>query len=379
MENLAKAKALLILDHPFFASLFLSMPMIEDASVKTMATNGDEIRYNPEFVKSMSVSELLFVLAHETMHCVLQHMTRRGNRNHNRWNIAGDYLINDMLVKEKIGTMPQGGLLDSSIIAQSKGTTESIYDLLPESTEQQQPGTKGGSMDEVLDAGKQPGDGQGKDGQGLDESTRAQKEAETRVKIVQAANAAKMAGKLSGGIERVVKELTRTRTDWKTVLRRFLTERAKVDYSYARPKRRFLAEDIYLPSLVGEQLGEIVVAVDCSGSINERTLNMFSTEIRAICEDSSPKKIHVVYFDSEVLRHDQYEQGQDVEIKPAGGGGTAFQPVFDYIEEKGINPAACVFLTDLYGDSPTEPHYPVLWATIGSREAEFGEVVEIRE
>ena len=103
IDTLVKAKAALILDQPFFASILLSMPMIEDTNILTMATNGDEIRYNPKFLDTLGLPETVFVLAHETMHCVFQHMTRRGTRDHNKWNIAGDYVINDLLAQERVG------------------------------------------------------------------------------------------------------------------------------------------------------------------------------------------------------------------------------------------------------------------------------------
>lgn len=366
--KIAKAKAQLVLDQPFFASLLLGMPMIEDAGVKTMATNGDEIRFNPQWVDSLSLPETVFVLAHETMHCVFQHMHRRGDREHNRWNQAGDYIINDTLVNERIGQMPKGGLLNPDLVQRGEGTTEGVYKLIPESDEGKGPGDKGGAMDDVQDAAQ-------------DEATMSAKEADMRVKIVQAANAAKMQGKLSAGMQRIVKEFTRSHVDWRAVLRRFLSERAKTDLSYARPKRRFLAEDICLPSLIGEKLGGIVVAVDCSGSINEETLGKFEAEINSICEDVQPSAVHVVYFDAEVLKYDAYTSDtMPIKLQPVGGGGTAFSPVFKFIDENAIEPTACVFLTDLCCDDfgPT-PTYPVLWASTDDGKAPFGEIVLIKD
>lgn len=368
-HKIARAKSVLILDQPFFASLLFSMDIIEDSSVKTMATNGEEIRYNPEFLESMTDGETVFVMAHETMHAVLQHMHRRGTRNHNRYNIAADYVINDLLVKEKIGTMPKGCLLDPSLVAQGGGTTEGVYDLLPESSESKEAGDEGGSMDEVQDAGK-------------DQAETAEKEAEMRVKIVQAANAAKMQGKLTPGIERLVGELTATRQNWKELLRRFLSERTKSELSYAKPKRRFMAEDINLPSLTGEKLGSIVVAVDCSGSINDDLLAKFSNELAGIVQDTMPSTVHVIYFDSEVSHMDTLSpaNGDDFKLTAHGGGGTAFSPIFKHIEANDLNPVAVVVLTDLYcSDFGPAPSYPVLWASTGSNQAPFGDVIEIKE
>lgn len=366
MNTLTKAKAALILDQPFFASLLLGMSITEDKNAKTLETDGESIRYNPEFMAGLSLPETVFVLAHETMHAVFQHMHRRGGKNANRWNIAADYVINDILTREKIGIMPAGGLLDSALVAEGKGTAEGVYNLLPESTEDKNTGDTGGALDQVNDASTDPAEN-------------SAKQAEMQVKIIQAGNAAKAAGKLSAGLDRLVKGLTATKTDWKSVLRRFLSERAKVDYSFAKPKRRFLADDIYLPSLTGDKMGEIVVAIDCSGSIGDKTIADFSAEIKAIFEDTKPSALRVLYFDTEILRADTFGPDDTVTITPIGGGGTSFAPIFEYIRANDLIPAACVVLTDLESSHFGEmPECPVLWATIAPGPAPFGETVLIQ-
>ena len=358
-ELLTKAKTALILDQPFYATLLLSMPLVEDSGVKTFAVNGETIRYNKEFLESLSLGETTFVLAHEVMHCVLQHMYRRGSRDPKRWNIAGDYIINEILVSDRVGNMPKGALYNPALVAQGKGTSEGVYDLLPDDTKDE-------SLDDCQDGATE----------GSAES--AQKQAEMRVKIIQAASAAKAHGQLSAGLQRIVKDATKTRTDWKSVLRRFLSERARTDLSYAKPKRRYLADDIYLPSLIGEKLGEILIAVDCSGSIDEKQLNEFAAEIKAICSDVAPSKLHVVYFDSEITHHDTFGPDDAVEIRAHGGGGTAFSPIFEFAAKQAIEPSACVVLTDLdCSDFGQAPAYPVLWASTRREQAPFGEVVKL--
>lgn len=369
METITKAKSALILDQPFFAAILLGMPIIEDNSVATLATDGSKILYNQEFMSKLTLQETVFVLAHEVLHCVFQHSTRRGDREPKRWNIAADYVINDLLKGEKIGQVVSGALLDSKLVVAGQGTTEGVYGLLPDTKPEDTPGPgeSGGSLDDCQDAG-------------LDEASTAEKEAEMRVKIVQAANTAKMAGKMPASLDRIVKTLTKTKVDWKSVLRRFLSERAKIDLSYSKPKRRFLAEDIYLPSATGESLGEIVIAVDCSGSINETLLETFSAEIKAIIEDVKPSVTHVIYFDAEVQHVETFSSDDTFAISAKGGGGTDFNPIFKCIDERFPDTRACVVLTDLYGpcdDNP--PSYPVLWASVGSNEAVFGEVLNIKE
>ena len=389
---IAKARAGLIVDQPFFASLLLPMPIGETDQVETFATDGESIVYNPKWAETLTSQEITFVLAHETLHCVFDHMGRREARTHNRWNQAADYIINDILTKEKIGVMPKGGLLDSNLVLRGNGTAEGVYKLLPASSEKNQAGKPGGALDKVLDAGSKSLKVDSKTGKvsvspgaPVDAATKAEKSADMKVKVIQATNAARMCGKLSAGMERLVSELVKPVIDWRDVLRRFVSDRAKVDYSFSKPKRRFLGEDLYLPSLTGEKMGVLAVAVDCSGSVDVKLLNKFSAEVNAIREDVHPSRIDVVYFDSKVLRAETFESDAQVELKPCGGGGTAFSPVFEYINAMPDQPIACVFLTDLEcNDFGPPPAYPVLWAVLEGKRpaidsAPFGEILKVAE
>lgn len=370
-NHLIKAKAQLVMDQPFFASLLLGMPIIEDATEKTLSTNGEDIRYNPQFLEGLTLQQTVFLLAHETLHCVFQHMFRREHRNPNKWNIAGDYVINDILIKENIGIMPHGGLHNPQLVSQGNGTTEGVYNILPDQDENKESGSGpsggGGSLDTVRDGGK-------------DQAEVEQKSAEMKVKVIQAQNAAKMAGKLSQNIQRLVKNFTKTETDWRNVLRNFITQRAKVEYTYARPKRRFLADDIYLPSLSGEKMGAIAIAIDCSGSVDPVLLDKFASEVKAIMQDVIPEKTHVIYFDAEVLRQDDFGSDEEFQVNACGGGGTAFSPIFKHIEEKGLEPVCAVVLTDLYcSDYGQQPSYPVLFASTAATEGNpWGGVIKVK-
>ena len=376
---LDKARAGLILDHPFFASMLLPMPMIEENSIPTMATDGEEILYNRAFVESMNLKEITFILAHEVLHCVLDHMGRRGARSPNRWNQAADYCINEILINEKIGSMPHGGLYNPQLTKQGNNTAEGVYRLIPEENEKKGSGQKGGALDQVNDSGTKNGK------EPTDEATKAEKSAQIKVRVIQARNAAKMQGKMSQGLDRLLGDALEPQVDWKAELRRFICERAKVEHSFARPKRRFLGEDIYLPSLLGEKMGKLVVAVDCSGSVNDALLNEFTTEIMAIREDTHPSEIKVIYFDSKVCGVETFGPDDEIKLKPKGGGGTAFSPVFDYINKQDEEPVAVVVLTDLYcNDYGKCPSYPVLWCCfekpMGSYgNVPFGEVLKIKE
>ena len=359
---LAKARTALVLEHPFIGNVALNLPYIVDYGVKTAATNGKNIRYNPHFVDSLNDEERKFLVAHECLHPMLEHTYRRNGRNHKRWNQAADYVINKLLDDEKIGKMPQGGLLDNNIHQAGGGTTDGIYNILPEPDDDGNNG-HGDPLDDCNDGGDTPAE-------------QAQQEAEWKVRVAQAAQAAKMMGKMSAGLERLVGEILKPKVDWRDVLRKFL-EKCKSDQrTWSKFNRRFLAQGIYLPSVSGESLGEIAFAVDCSGSITQEVINQFAAEILSAKEDGNPTKIHVVYFDSEVSHYECYGRDDDLDIKPHGGGGTAFSPVFEYFAEHDINPVACVFLTDLCcNDFGEQPDYPVLWVSTDEGTAPFGEVV----
>ena len=360
---LAKARTALVLEHPFIGNVALNMPFVPDHSIRTAMTNGKEIRYNPRFMDSMGDEERKFVVAHECFHPMLEHNFRRGERQHKRWNKAGDYVINQLLTDEGIGKMPQFGLLNPQLYKAGNGSTDGIYNLLPDEPDDGSGGDGTEAMDDCADGGGSPAE-------------QAQQAAEWKVRVAQAAQAAKMMGKMSAGLERLVGEVLAPKVDWRDVLRKFVEKCRSDQRSFARPNRRFLSQGLYLPSVSGEALGEIAIAVDCSGSIDDRILAQFAGEINAIKEDGNPSCIHVVYFDSEVSHYEKYERDDTLNIRAHGGGGTAFSPVFEYFAEHDIEPVACIFLTDLccddFGDAP---QYPVLWVSTDEGTAPFGEVV----
>jgi len=372
-KRLSKAKTALILEHPFVGNIALNMPFELTEDIPTAATNGERVMFNPDFCEERSDEELKFLVAHECMHPMLEHPFRRQDRDIRVWNQAGDYVINQLLVDENMGKMPEGGLYDIDVWNKGGGTTDGIYKILPKE------GPSDDSNGGIGSVGKGGGDplDQCLDAEG-GQAENEQRASEWKVKVAQAAQAAKMMGKMSAGLERFVGKVLEAKVDWREVLQRFV-EKCKDDTrSWARPNRRFLAQGLYLPTSSGEAMGELVVAVDCSGSIDEDTLNQFAAEVLTIKEDSNPSCIHVVYFDSEVCHYEKFTRDDELHIEPHGGGGTAFSPVFDYLNKHGIDPIACVFLTDLYCDDyGDEPSFPVLWVATDKdkTDAPFGEVV----
>ena len=368
MKRLSKAKTSLILEHPFIGSVALNMPMTLSDEVPTAATNGKRVLYNPEFIEPLTDEELKFLVAHECMHPMLEHNYRRNGRDPKKWNKAADYVINQLLVDEGIGKFIEGGCLDQTIYTNGGGTSDGIYNLLPD-----------GDGD-----GSGQGEGPGGPGNDLEDgegspAEQAQEAAEWKIKVAQAAQAAKMMGKLSVNMARLVDEVLKPKVDWRERLHMFVQKAKNDQRTFARPNRRFLSQGLYMPSVSGEVLGELVFAVDMSGSISQAEANQYGAECRVVHEDGKPYKLHLIYFSHEVCAHDTLGRDDEFEFNPRGGGGTAFSPVFKHIEENDIEPAGIVFLTDLYcNDFGDEPACPVLWVTTGRTEAPFGEIVEMK-
>jgi predicted metal-dependent peptidase len=329
------------------------------------------------------------------MHPALHHHVRRSGRDPKRWNVACDYAINPLLVDAGL-SLPAGALLDNRFRYMS---AEQIYNLLEtesesdqESSNQEEERESGGAgeMDASSDKGD-PGEpsaletdggiGQVLDAPEEDDETPAVEEQarEWTVAVNQATSVAQRAGKVPAGLDRTLEGTAEAGIDWRELLRRLWSETSPADFSWMRPNRRHLWTGLYLPGVVREGVGEVAIAVDCSGSVSARQLRLFEAEARSILEGQRPERVYVLYFDAAVHKVETYEAGQRIDLNPVGGGGTEFGPCFEWLDDRGIQPQTMVFLTDLYGSfPPSAPPYPVLWASTGRRQAPFGEVIPMQ-
>lgn len=365
-EKVQRARTALVIDQPFFGVLSLRLRLWETDQIPTAATDGTHLLYNPAFIASMSADELKGVICHEVMHCACGHPWRRDNREPMRFNIAADYAINP-LVKDAHFSLPKGALLDKQWAGK---WMEWIYDRLKVTTiTVSMPGC--GAPD-VLDPPS------GVQGQGEDGQSQPMTETEWSQTVQQVAAAEKARGTLPHNIERFVGLLSEPRVDWRSVLARFITTSIKADYRWTRPSARFLAHGAYLPEMRTEAMGPIAVAVDTSGSIDGVLLNQFASELRSIIHDVNPERTYVAYCDAAIQRVDVFERGETLELKPKGGGGTAFEPVMAWVRELDDDPACLVYLTDMEGSFGEGPEIPVLWATPSAYDsAPYGEVVRL--
>lgn len=407
-NRIIDTRAVLFIEHPFFATLLLHLKLRENYSLETMATDGIHLDYNPDFViKEVDELELMSVLVHEGYHVAYRHHTRMGDRDLSKWNEACDYYINNDMIK-MLFKMPPWMLKNPKYVGWS---SEEIYDDIMQQKQQQQKQQQGGGSGQQQPqpgqggqqpqpggqkpdqqgqqpsggSGQQPGDGSG--GQPMPDPGRmggiyppapqhesnvlasedARWEAITRqaVSIAMGQNA----GKIPGFLERLVTELEKSRVDWQTLFRNFVDDSMQKAYSWSRPNKRHLWRGIILPGLVTDSMHHLVVLADTSGSVNQKITNMYAAETTAFLDDGLADKVTVIYTDTIVQHVEEFERGDKVKLNPKGGGGTDFRAAFDYVVEHCGDASCIVFFTDAaathYGE---DPGIPVLWTVYGSKQ-----------
>ncbi|MBN2570305.1 MAG: hypothetical protein JXB42_12830 [Deltaproteobacteria bacterium] len=365
-EKVTKARAGLILDQPFFASLALRLRVEVNESRETMSTDGKVLAYNSAFVNALPLDQLKGCIAHETMHLACCHHTRRGEREPKKWNVACDYAINQILVDSGMA-LPDGALIDPAFTGMS---ADEIYNRIPDCPPES--GNDPGGCGEIDDF-------KGPEGKEPSPAEVAQEEQNWKISVVQATQQAKAMGELPGGLERLVSEIVEPKVNWREVLRRFVDQSAKNDYTWTRPNRRYMHSGLYLPALYSNELPPIVIAIDTSGSIDDDLVNQFATEVNAILQDHKTT-CNVLYCDTRICGVESFTSDDlPIKFKPKGGGGTDFRPPFEWVDKQGITPACLIYLTDMYCHRfPEPPGYPVLWAkTEDYGNAPFGEEVRV--
>lgn len=406
-RRVQKAKITMMRD-PKFALwsgiLMVGRTSIDD-NVPTACTNGRDERYGRKFVASLKDTELNFVVLHENLHKAFRHLTtwkKLHDENSQLANAACDYVINlklkDIDLYEKTIAMPRFadgpnkgkaiGLVDEKYRGMH---AKQVFDLLKEEQEKRNADGEGG------EGGKGDGEGGGgfddHDWAGAKEMTEAEKK-ELEREIDQAIRQGvmahqKIAGTGAGGLDRDLLDLLEPKVDWREMLREFVkaTCSAKDTSSWRRVNRRFLSTGTYMPSLIGEKVGHLVVAVDTSGSVGQAELSGFLTEVKGIAEEVKPSQVDLIYWDSEVAAHEEYTENMVGDIinstKPRGGGGTSPSCVSQYLKDKRIEPECIIVLTDGFvgNDWGSEWTAPVLWAIVGGNDcvAANGKTIHVKD
>ena len=369
----------------------------DDPTIPTACTNGRDESYDRKFVASLNDAELRFLVLHEVYHKLFKHLhiwRHLYDENPDLANKANDYVINIKIADDNedgFATMT-GVLAQGCLDERFRGMDSAqVYNLLRD--EQQDDGDTTGSQNtavgqngsETLPNGQQPFDQHDWDGaQEMDAEERRELARELDEAIRQGAL---VAGKMGSGGDRDLEELLQPQVNWREVLRDFITDTcAGSDYSsYRKPNRRYLSAGVYMPSGITEQVGELVLAVDTSGSIGSRELNTFLSEIKEICDTVHPDGVRLLYWDTQICRDEKYDNSELDQLvkstKPAGGGGTDVTCVTDYIREHNINAQAAIVLTDGYiWGGWGQWTMPVLWCVMDNDGAnpDVGKTVHIK-
>jgi len=393
--KLSAARTRLILDKPFLGALVMRLPMVEadPGWCATTATDARSLYYNRSYIENLTVSQTQFVLAHEALHCALSHFSRRYHRVKFRWDIACDFAVNPLLMHDDLTPPPNALYLEEY----EDMTAEEIYPFIEEHDDSElldqhlydsesdgeqennsQGGKGGGSSDKELDEDEAGGANGAKAPPPLSVEEQQQLEVQWRQRMASAAQQALQAGKLSGAMARMVDHMLQPQLPWRMLLARYMTATARDDYNYSRPSRR--EGEAIFPSLRSAEI-EVVVVLDTSGSISDREIGEFLSEVNAIkAQARATITLHAcdaALSEKGPWSFPPWEEcllPQELE----GGGGSDFRPVFEWLEREGRRPDLLVYFTDALGEFPEqEPNLPVIWLVKGKAKVPWGQRVQL--
>lgn len=392
-------KVAMLVHVPFFSSLLFDLmdvqigkfPHIFGGVPPTAATDGKRIYIDEDFLSKLKLPESVFLVCHEIGHAMWMHMARAKRYadlgfegepfDPRRWNYAGDYVINDMLVESGIGTMPSMGLHDKVKYPHTMQVEDVYRDLKDKMPPQR-------TITVCIEVG---GDGMqaevdGNDGGTMDVHIHSEVEindAEMKRAVQTALNSAKAQGKLPAALARYATEFLKPTVTWQERLRYHVTRAVARDATtWTKPnRRRLVMQNLYMPSYTGFGAGDVIVVADTSGSISEHELNQYFAELDDILQTCNPTSVTLYGCDAEINSEFHLQAGdclreQKIDLK--GGGGTSFIPPFQRVEEEGGRPSALIYFTDMYGSFPdSEPEYPVIWCRTSNVDPPWGEVIDV--
>jgi predicted metal-dependent peptidase len=376
MDRIITARVGLLLRHPFFGNMATRLKIVAaDEWLGTAAVDGRNLYYNTQFFNAMNNKEIEFVVAHEILHMVFDHIGRREDRNPMIYNISADYIVNNTLVRDRIGTIPS--IVQCYQDFKYEGwTSEEVYDDVYE--EAKKNGDEylkqlGEMLDEHLDMdgdndGSSDGD-LGEDGNGNATSSKKptyskddMKKIKDEIKenVISAAQSAG-AGNVPGAVARMIKELTEPKMNWREIIRQSVQSSIRSDYTFSRPSRKGQMSGAVLPSMDFQDTIDIAVCIDMSGSIGEVQGKDFLGEVKGIMDEFPDYNIKVWCFDTQVYNEEDFaaNDGKDLlDYELMGGGGTDFMANWTYMKDQDYVPKKLIMFTDGYAwDSWGDPDY----------------------
>jgi predicted metal-dependent peptidase len=355
--------------------------------IPTACTDGRNTYYGRKFVDKLKDSDLKGLILHENLHKAFRHTTvwkHLYKQDGQLANMACDFVINLMIhdsdPQGAMVSLPEGGCLDEKYRGMDAGE---VFRLLKQQKQQGGGSGKGNGDGEDEQAGGQGFDEH--DWESADALSEDEKQALAREVDQALRQGALLAGKLNGNVPREITEAMEAKVNWKEVLADFVNAicNDKDNSTWRRPNRRWVDQNVYMPSAIGEAVGRIVVAIDMSGSIGQAEVGQFLGELLSICNHVQPEGIDLMYWDTEICAHEKYERGDYEAImsstKPAGGGGTSAECIPKYIEQHKLNPECVIVLTDGYIGGWGDWKHPVFWGMTTDMVAPMGISVRIEE
>ena len=366
-REIVSARVKLLFEKPFFGHLASRLIAVDASSwCKTAATDGRHLYYNREFVKALTKPELLFLICHEVLHCVYDHLGRRGGRDPKIWNMANDYIVNWTCKDQNVGTMPANGLYEAKWTDELH--SEELYEILKKNSV-----TIKMPLDEHLELGTDTGDGDGDDGDGgkggrsvevtvmgkdgppkLTEEDMAKIRNELKAALIQTAQAVE-AGKIPAGVRRMIAELIQPKMDWRALLDAHIRSSIKDDFTFQRMSRRSWGHSeepsAIFPAQNFMDTVDVAVSIDASGSMSEGMLRDILSETKGIMLTFRDFVLKLWTFDTQVYSYKEFTPENIDEIDTyaiGGGGGTMFECNWEYMKREGIEPNRFVMFTDGY-------------------------------
>lgn len=352
----------------FLSSIMCNIDVKFDGDVKTISTNGLEIKMNPDWIAELDKEHRVTALAHSLYQSALMHPARCANRDLKKWTKASNIAVGNLLTSNGFQA-PPGWYQDAQYHEKSAEETYNLLEDEPDSDDNQNGNGGGGSKNDPFNQSIQ---------QNNDAGAEAQMTANA-VKAVQASQMNKEAGVVPGDLELMLDKLLNPKLPWEVLVQQFLNEMCHDEYSWSRPRRRFLPHDIYLPHNQGVAgLDHIIYAFDTSGSMSDGQLQVANSEIKCVKDMYNPKLMEIIDFDTEIRSVQNFTEDDEFgALKFTGRGGTYLQPVFDYAIEK--KPSALIVFSDMYCDMPKDPGFPVIFVVFDNKNftAPYGKVVHI--
>lgn len=359
-ERLIQARVNMLINHDFWGKVATRMRLINaDQWCHTAATDGRDFYYNSDFVLSLgSIDKVVFLFAHEVLHCVYDHVPRVGLRDKQLSNIAQDYVINADLIHNKVGV----AIDEVDIIYDKKyynWTYEAVYDdllknvqtidlaslidmLLDDHLEE---GEDGDSDEENEEARRS---GVSKKRPKLSKEQRERFKEEMREAMLQAAQSSG-AGNLPAGVKRLIEKMTAPKMDWRSLINMKIPSLVKSDYTYQRFNKKYMQYGIVMPGMNREEAIDVAVAIDTSGSITKKQLTEQLSEVIGIMDMFEEFTIRIWQFDTDVYGYAEFTKDNAADILNydiKGGGGTNFDANWKMMKNSAIEPKLLIVFTD---------------------------------